>query len=383
MSAPFDAQRRRIALLLPDLAGGGAERVAIVLCRRFVELGHRVDVVLLRARGELLPLLPEGANVVDLGARRIRQGIAPLRRYLRAVRPDVVLASLWPLTVVAVLADRLAGGGRGRVVVSDHSILSASPQAAGWRKRLAVRLSIGIAYRFARARLAVSQGVADDIAALGRLDRSTVTVIGNPIAPRIEPAIGIATSEVWPAAPGKRILSVGALKAVKDQATLIRAFARLRTRIEATLVILGEGSLRPALERLIAELDLRDCVSLPGFAIDPSPWYAGADLFVLSSRNEGFGNVIVEALQHGTPVVSTDCRSGPREILDGGNYGRLVPVGDADALAAAMAGALEQPADRDALRRRAADFSDDAIARRYLDVLFPGDGRPIASEATA
>lgn len=383
MSAPFDPRRRRLALLLPNLGGGGAERVAVVLCRRFVELGHQVDVVLLQAQGELLPLLPEDADVVDLGARRIRQGIAPLRRYLQAAQPDVVLASLWPLTVVAMLADRLAGGRCGRVVVSDHSILSASPQAAGWRKRLAVRMSIGIAYRFARARLAVSQGVADDIATLGRLDRSTMTVIGNPIAPRVEPAVGDAKSAVWPAALGKRILSVGALKAVKDQAMLIHAFARLRTRIEATLVILGEGSLRPSLERLIAELDLRGCVSLPGFAIDPSPWYAGADLFVLSSRNEGFGNVIVEALQHGTPVVSTDCRSGPREILDGGKHGRLVPVGDADALAAAMVETLEQPVDRDALRRRAADFSADAIAQRYLDVLFPGDGQPIAREATA
>ena len=165
-----------------------------------------------------------------------------------------------------------------------------------------------------------------------------------------------------------RILSVGNLKAVKNQALLIRAFARLASP-NATLMILGEGALRPELERLATELGVGNRVILPGFQSDPTPFYETANLFVLSSDYEGFGNVIVEALATGTPVVSTDCPSGPSEILEGGKWGRLTPVGDVDALAMAMKTALAEEHDPEALKRRAADFSPAIAARKYLDAL--------------
>ena len=169
-----------------------------------------------------------------------------------------------------------------------------------------------------------------------------------------------------------RIETVGTLKAVKDFPTLLRAFARLREQANARLLILGEGEGRAELESLVQSLGLSDAVELPGFVGDPGPYYAKADLFVLSSDHEGFGNVIPEALGRGVPVVSTDCPSGPREILCDGKYGALVPVGDAEALAQAMLASLQSTHDPAALKARARDFAVDTIAGQYLDHLLPG-----------
>jgi glycosyltransferase involved in cell wall biosynthesis len=158
------------------------------------------------------------------------------------------------------------------------------------------------------------------------------------------------------------------MKAVKNHQLLLRAFARL-DRPDARLMFVGDGNGREALLSLARELDVAERVIFAGFRSDPTPFYLTADLFVLSSDYEGFGNVIVEAMACGTPVVSTDCPSGPGEILEGGRYGRLVPVGNAPALAHAIKTALEAPVDRDALVRRASDFAPEIAARRYLDLL--------------
>lgn len=224
-------------------------------------------------------------------------------------------------------------------------------------------------YPLASCRLAVSKGVAQDLAALSGLAQDAFHVIYNPAA------LGRGRPQFIPEALlgvfGPLVLSVGTLKAGKRHNLLIEAFARLPVELGAMLCILGEGSLRPALEQQIRELGLQKRVLLPGFRADPTPWYARADLFVLSSDYEGFGNVIVEALEQGVPVVSTNCPAGPSEILCSGKYGRLVPVGDADALATAMLEALNEEPDREALKTRARDFAADKIAEEYLDVMLP------------
>ena len=166
---------------------------------------------------------------------------------------------------------------------------------------------------------------------------------------------------------------MGTLKEQKDHRTLIRAFARLSRDFNAKLTILGEGPLRAGLESLIAELGLQSRVSMPGFVVDPYPWLRSADLFVLSSQYEGFGNVIVEALECGVPVVSTDCPSGPAEILENGRYGRLVPVDDVVALATAMSASLAELHDREKLMKRATAFSVRNISDQYLSYFFSGN----------
>lgn len=364
------SRTRKIAIVLPDLSGGGAERMHVMMAHEWLARGLEVDFVLLRREGDLLQLVPPGARVIELGVARFRDAVLPLCTYLRHHRPSVVLAAMWPLTVVAIVAARLAGTSV-RTLVSDHDTLSVSYGHKGTMHRMLMRASMALGYRLADTRIAVSRGVAMDLSVLSGIRMDRFQVIYNPAATGVDPvASGVVPPELADVR-GPLILSVGTLKAQKDHTLLIDAFARLAPHLDATLCILGEGRLRGDLERLVVRHGLQGRVLLPGFRVETARWYRRADLFVLSSRHEGFGNVIVEALEQGVPVVSTDCPSGPREILCDGKFGRLVPVGDAAALAAAMAESLSTTHDRTALKVRAQDFSVDKAATQYEALLFP------------
>lgn len=356
-----------VSIFLPDLRGGGAEKLHLSLAQYWLEKGVGVDFVLMRAAGELLPNVPAGAHITSLEASRTISSLAPAVRYLRDSRPAAVLVAMWPLTTAVVMAAALARSP-ARIVVSEHNNMTA--QYAGWGKihNLAMRASMAWTYRHADAVVAVSDGVARDIGRLAFVERDKIDVIFNPAC------VGNTRSDRGAdQMVGRVILSVGSLKEQKNHELLIRAFARLAAGFDDyKLRILGEGGLRPHLEALVLELGLSGSVELPGFVHDVASEYQKADLFVLSSDYEGFGNVVVEALEQGTPVVSTDCPSGPREILEDGKYGTLVPVGDVEALAKAMDGALSLEHDREALKRRAQDFSVDKAADAYLDLLLPG-----------
>lgn len=360
---------RKIAVFLPDLRPGGAERMRLQMTREWLERGIAVEFVLCEAQGELLAQLPKGATVVDLRAARVRSSLLPLMRYLRHGRPGALVAAMWPLTVIAPLAARLTCFG-GTVVVSEHEPLGIAYAGQGDLHRLGLRASMALGYRLADVRIGVSSGVADDMAKLASMPRDKVHVVHNPAASR-EGRTG--QSQLGPMADvqGLLILTVGTLKRVKRHDMLLDAFARIAPATDATLCILGEGKDRVELEAQVSRLGLQGRVLLPGYASNPNPWYARASLFVLSSDHEGFGNVIVEALEHGIPVVSTDCPSGPREILQGGKYGTLVPVGDVDALAQAMLDALQSTHDHAALQARAREFAVDKIANEYLGYLLP------------
>lgn len=362
--------KSRIAFLLPNLQPGGAERMSINLANEFVARGVGVDMVLMRRQGSLLALLDPRIRVFDLGARRPRHVLLPLIRHMRDNPVDGFLASIWPLTVLAVLA-RMFSGASFRIIAVEHTTWSGARLAQKWRTRMAIRATMRWLLPRADAVVAVSKGAAVDLERFAGLRSGSVRAIYNPAARRhgVEGSPPPDGFVEWSDGSRKRVLAVGTLKAVKDFPTLLRAFARMEMGAEARLLILGEGTERPALERLLTELGLEGRVELPGAVVDPAPFYAKADLFVLSSTNEGFGNVIVEALEHGVPVVSTDCPSGPREILENGEYGALVPVGDADAMARAMDDALCSDHDTQKLKRRAQDFSVDKAADAYLDLL--------------
>lgn len=362
-----------IDIFLPDLRGGGAERVCLNLANEFAGRGLPVRMVLMRAKGELVPLLNRRVEVVDLGAKRVRNVLWPLVQHLRQARPAALLANMWPLTFVAVLA-RLLARVDCRVVAVERTTWSATPLLANKRTSFAFKASMRWLQPRADALLAVSRGAADDLERLVGLPPGSVQAQYNPIAISKPHPYDIAPERetAWWHGDHRRLLAVGTLKAVKDFPTLLRAFARLREQANARLLILGEGEGRAELESLVQSLGLSDAVELPGFVGDPGPYYAKADLFVLSSDHEGFGNVIPEALGRGVPVVSTDCPSGPREILCDGKYGALVPVGDAEALAQAMLASLQSTHDPAALKARARDFAVDTIAEQYLDHLLPG-----------
>ena len=357
-----------ISLLLPDLRGGGAERVMLDLAHEFKRSGHDVDLVLMRANGEFLNEALRDFAVTDLGSLRARHVTPALVRYLHRRRPSAIVAAMWPLTAIVPIAARLAGYP-GKVIVSEHAILSRQYADLGSIHGLALRVSTFVGYRLSTARVGVSNGVCQDMAALSRLPENRFVVIHNPLRTAEVPdqhALAVANG-LWGGA-GPRILTVGNLKPVKNHSLLLRAFATV-PRSDARLMILGGGAGEAALRALAVDLGIADRVILPGFYHDPTPFYKTANLFVLSSDHEGFGNVIVEALAQGLPVVTTDCPFGPAEILQNGRFGRLVPVGDAAALSRAMDDALTTSVDREALKRRAADFAPEIAARRYLELL--------------
>lgn len=351
-------------MFLPNLGGGGAERVALASIRDLVARGHRVDLVLMQATGELLPLLPKDVRIVDLNVHRQAQSVIPLVRYLRTEKPDALHALMWPLTIIAVIACRLARSA-ATLVISDHVVYSQG--RLGARQLWLLRLTTALFYRFADHRIVVSEGAADDLAALSGLSREAFEVIYNPISPPIAISSAPEVERQWKK-NGPRIITLGSFKAQKNHALLLAAFARL-SRTDAELMILGEGMLRRQLELQAEELGIADRVHLPGFVIDPWPYLASADLFVLSSDFEGFANVVAEALYAGLNVVSTDCPAGPREILDSGRYGRLVPCGDVVALARAIEEALLERSNPGKQRARALEISGPHVEDRYAELL--------------
>lgn len=231
-----------------------------------------------------------------------------------------------------------------------------------------------MSYRLAHARVGVSAGVCDDISALSGLPRQMFEVIYNPVPSR--PISDVQSLKkvdaLWAAPRGARIVTVGSMKAQKNHPLLLRAFAKIGRR-DARLMFVGTGTGEADLRALAAELGVADRVVFAGFHPNPTAFYQTADLFVLSSDYEGFGNVIVEAMACGTPVVSTDCPSGPSEILENGRLGQLVQVGNANALAHAITTSLDGPVPQAMLKARAADFAPAIAAQKYLSHIKKGN----------
>lgn len=361
----------RIAILMPDMRTGGAERVAVNLANALVLRGYRVDMVLLTASGAFLEALSPDIRVVDLHVKRTRNLLNPLTDYLRATQPDAILACMWPLTVTAPLAAKLARVDT-RIVVAEHCTWSRAELCKKCLTRWQIRLTMRLIFPMVDGIVAVSNGAADDLARFSFLPRKAISVIYNPIvgAQKIISSDNLSPASWWTGSH-KRILAVGTLKEVKDYSCLLNAFANLASRLDVKLLILGEGEERVRLEQLVRVLHLENRVCLHGFVSDPGPYYQQADLFVLSSRSEGLPTVMIEALVAGTPVVSTNCPSGPGEILQDGKFGLLVPVGDAQALADAIMQALTTKHDIAALKDRAQDFSIETAVDQYEALLMP------------
>jgi glycosyltransferase involved in cell wall biosynthesis len=357
----------KIAIVLPHLGCGGAERLAVNLANHWASQGFQVDLVAMRAKGELLEAVQPSVNVVDLGVDQIRHFLRPFRAYLRRNRPTVCWANMWPLTSVAVFGWLLAGCA-GRLYLTDHTNLIKSCEREMNIPLSRLRWILKATYVLASGFSVVSDGVRENMRTLTGRCYPGARVIHNPattgrFAGRLPDDEALA---LWGRNAGPRILSVGTLKEQKNHHLLIDAFSLMRQAGAGKLVIVGEGPLRADLTEHIERQGLQECVTLAGFCADPTPWYRSADLFVLSSGWEGFGNVIVEAMACGVPVVSTDCPSGPAEILENGRHGQLVPVDDAAALCLAMTRELSQPTDPQQLMSRADDFRIDVIAHQYL-----------------
>lgn len=362
----------RIVLFLSSLEGGGAERVMVTLANAFVRRGHEVSVVLIFPRHTYKNELDPNVELVDLNAPRLAVGGVRFARFLRARRPDAVLSTLTRINGWAVIAHRLARS-RARLGVREATTPTLDIARARTRKERLNQQVIAFLYPKADVVVAPSRGVAQDILRFAPRASGRVHVVYNPIVDeslyrRSEEPVAHTwfTSKTVPV-----VLAVGRLIWDKGFDMLMQAFAKVRAVMEAHLVILGEGEERTHLEGLVNQLRLTDSVWMPGFEINPFRYMRRADVFVLSSRREGLPNALIQAMACGCPVVSTNCPSGPEEILDGGRYGELVPVDDVEALADAIVRVL-QGNRKHVPEEWLAQFEVEHIADQYLNLLLEG-----------
>lgn len=356
----------RIALFMPTLEVGGAERVMITLANELSKKYKNVDLVVSSAVGELEAEVNPRVSIVNLNSKRMISSLLPLAAYLRNTRPDAMLSALNYANIVAIFA-RLLSGSRTRLVVSEHSNTRLYFKGSGAKKKVIEKLMWF--YRLSDCIIAVSNGVRASLATTIAVPPDRITRIYNPIY-KSEQMNGLYAGQSESATlRAMRILTVCRLTRAKDLPTLLYAFRHIASQRDAELTIVGDGEERQKLLEICEKLDLMDRVVFKGYSADPWMEDVKADVFVLSSAWEGFGNVLVEAMSHGLPVVSTDCPSGPREILEDGKWGRLTPVGDSRALASAILKTFDDKSHPDVVSR-AQDFSVGIALEQYERALF-------------
>ena len=357
-----------IAVYLYRLQGGGAERIMVNLMQGFVQRGLKIDLVVNKKEGPLLTQVPSSVRIIDLSAPKPwRNGLPKLMGYLQKERPKTLLTGLHYNNEIAILAKRLAFAST-RVVVSEHNTLSLRVKREKNEQKSA--LTARLFYPFADAVLAVSQGVAKDLSLVTGMPLNRIKTLYNPvILPDLIEKAKQPVDHPW-FAPGEPpvILGVGRLEQQKDFPTLIKSFAIVRQVQPARLVILGQGKEQQKLNALVKELGIENDVAFLGFTQNPYAYMAKASVFVLSSIEEGLPTVLIEAMAVGTPVVSTNCKSGPDEILDNSKYGELVPVGDREAIAQAIFRLFSGNA-KSVPPAWLEQYSLETVTQQYLDLL--------------
>lgn len=362
---------KRIAILTEAFDNGnGVARILLNLMKGFIDHGYTVDLIHFTTGGPFEQFIPEEVNIIDLGKRiRIRKSIEGVSQYLKQTKPAVLYCSDSDRGLEGVVAKLLAFSSTP-VMISIPSMESQERPAYMTKKdKWHLRLK-RLLCRFATKIVPVSQGVADEVMTDLMLPSRKVQVVYNPVVTeQVRHDMQKPADHKWLQEKSVPvILAVGRLHPVKDYATLIRAFKQVISQCPARLIILGEGPDREKLTSLIQELDLAECVDLPGFTDNPYAYMKQADLFALSSKSEGLPTVIIEAMACGCPIVSTNCPGGLNEILQNGEYGTLVPIGDAEALGHAIIEGLQQKNDMSKLEKRAEDFSEDKIIDEYIEL---------------
>ncbi|MCB0335768.1 MAG: glycosyltransferase [Bdellovibrionales bacterium] len=358
-----------IAIFLPSLRGGGAERAMLIFAEGLVKLGVKVDLIVVQAQGPLLEVVPSEVRLINLGKSRMLHALCALWRYLRVEKPQALYSTIVHTNIAALIAGRLSFTGVKVIVRESNSPLSEVKQ--GISRQLMHRLTPWV-YPFAHRVIAVSEGVAEELRQLNRSFKRQIAVLPTPvITARFYELAEQDCPHPWlQNSPSNVILAAGRFVVQKDFKTLVAAFASVEQRFpEARLIILGEGPLRGQLESQIKALNLESKVALPGFVQNPLPFMKRARLFVLSSLHEGMPNVLVQALALGTPVVATDCKSGPRECLQDGAFGTLVKVGDVDGLAQAIDDSWNSVVEQSALDYCQRTYSAEAAAANYLQLI--------------
>lgn len=367
-------------MLLRAFEGGGAQRDMVLLCNALAAKGVRIAILAMRRDGPLRPLLDPALRVVEIPGRHLRYAIPGLRRVIRAEAPAVVVSWEANLNLCTLIAARsLPRQSRPKVILREVGSPSIALCRDPYRQnRIAYRLLRRL-YRYADRIVALTDGARRDLMENFTVPGATIALMQTNAVIPPEMVVRLAR---WDRESGREpdlIVSVGRLSPEKDQLTLLRALVLLPADRSWRLAIVGDGRERQTLEAFVRQQGLSERVTFIGEVADPFAWMMRARLAVCSSVYEGLGNAIIEALASGTPVVSTDCPYGPREILQGGRYGALTPVGDAAALAAAIDTALRAQPDRAALMARGLNYTAARAAERFLEIV--NELRPAAATA--
>lgn len=365
----------KIMFFLPTLGGGGAERTVIQLANNLIQQGRAVDVVVCDLTGEKAKLLPEvdtQIQLIDLNCGRVFRAIQPLRQLLKTVPYDTVIATQSHSNIVCAIAKRLAKS-QSTLILREVSTPSKNMKLTGLKKFVFNRL-VNWTYCSANQVVCVSNGVLEDFKQYYNYAEDNLSTIYNPVLDSSYlQKLKAPVQHRFFSQDHQVVLAVGRLTEAKNFGLLIRAFHELhQIHPKTRLIILGEGELRSEFKALIAELNLTDVVDLPGFDPNPYAYFKYVSLFVLSSNWEGLPGVLIQALASKVKVVSTDCPSGPREILADGKFGLLVPCEDQKALSDAMHQAIYHDYvefDAEAFKQHCLQFHKDTVVRQYRDLL--------------
>lgn len=350
------------------------------LARGLSARGEAVDFIVKTGHAPYLDRLPSAVRLIEFGDGGKKERLGKLLDYLEENRPDALISAKGKDDMVAMRAKGLTRVPtrfylRPGTAVSERLRARSANPIKRWLTHRRMRWL----YSRADGVIAVSEGVAEEIIQATGIDGAKVRVVRNPnITPEFYDLAKAPLDHPW-FAPGEDpvLLGIGGLRLQKDFPTLLRAFALVNRQRPARLMILGQGHLRESLLALARELGVAERVTLPGFVDNPNAYLSRAALFVLSSLWEGSPNVLTEALALGTPVVATDCRSGPREITREGFYGPLVPVGDVEAMAREILRTLADPPNREWLKEAVRDYTVERSTAAYLRAM--GLERPEAT----
>ncbi len=364
----------KISLVTANLRGGGAERMMVNLANGFAERGYITDLILCSAEGPYLKDIARNVNLVDFKSPRVVFSVHKLAAYLKKVKPDILISTLNRVNIASIIARRISGVDT-KVILREASTFSVYAQANTSLWDRIIDMVSSKLYKYGDGIAAVSEGVAGDLINNLKLPPGKVKVVFNPVVDKKlfelaseKPDHPFINNKEYPL-----IISAGRFSIQKDFPVLIKAFNEVCRQKEARLIILGEYNegeeQYETIKQLVKNFNLEKKVSFPGFMKNPFSYISNADCFVLSSKWEGLPGVLIQALACGTPVVSTDCKSGPSEILKNGEFGALVPVGDFNALAEKIIETINKQREREKLIKRAEDFSKDNCLDKYINLI--------------
>ena len=352
--------KQKIIFIIPDLRCGGAEKVFINLAN-FYSRQFDVEFILLEKKGELLNQLNINIKVSSLKIKRIRDSFFRLIPILKDIKNSYIISAMWPLNCFVMLAS-LFSSKSNKFFVTEHVNLSRSIGIDFKSNKLIIFLSVSLTYFLSKKVICVSNGVANDIRKYYFFGKEKIITIYNPIINKV-------TEKAQFINPKIQILSVGTLKKQKDHFTLLKAFSLLDDLNLYHLNIVGDGPLMSDLKNYSKNLKILEHVTFHGFQDNVANFYKSNDIFILSSIYEGFGNVLVEALSFGMQIISTDCQSGPSEILDNGKYGILVPIKNPEKICNAIKKIIITKFNSKILKERSNDYKINNIAIKYLKLM--------------